>query len=111
MNWVSEDRIEKSRLTETEEVNEAAWQEICRWADTEWEGGGWVGKDKVKFYAATGAMDLTFDAYKHVPDQPRLLYMIQLNVPALGIKQNLNLIFSEGVEIPVILEFFNLNYP
>jgi hypothetical protein len=100
----------ESRLNETEEVSDTAWQEICRWADTEWEGGGWVHRDEVSFFALTGTMKLKFHTYKHNPGDPRVLYMIKLDVPELGVKRDFNLIFDEGMEVPATLDAHLLLY-
>jgi hypothetical protein len=98
----------RSKLTEEEEVSDDRWQEICRWAEEEWVGGGTASQASVSFYSSSGAMGLRFHAFKHNPEDPRILYMVDL---ISGGRDNFfSLIFHEGMEIPATLDDFILAY-
>jgi hypothetical protein len=106
----AESRSSRSpRLTETEEVNDAAWQEICKWANDEWVGGGSVssGGENVTFYSSSGALMLKFNTYKHNPQDPRTLYQIILNA---GNRSDISLVFDPETEVPATLGEFLLTY-
>jgi len=55
-------------------------------------------------------MRLVFEAYKHKPEDSRILFKIDLNCPSLGVKSSANIIFSEGLEVPASLEDYLLLY-
>jgi hypothetical protein len=102
--------VRRNKLTEEEEVSDNRWQEICRWANDEWVGGGYVGAggEAVTFYSSSGAMSLKLHAYKHNPEDPRVLYSVDL---ADGRAQNtFSVILDEKTEVPETLDDFLLTY-